>query len=68
MNIVWEDAYSIKVSPDKGGVLISADRGGLLSLARVLAALAEEEPGSHIHLDRYNSLEDGSAELIIEKI
>ncbi len=68
MNIVWEDAYSIKVSPDKGGVLISADRGGLLSLARVLEALAEEEPGSHIHLDQYNSLEDGSAELIIEKI
>lgn len=24
--------------------------------------------GTHIHLDEYNSLEDGSRELIIEKI
>ena len=30
--------------------------------------LAGEEPGSHIHYDEYNSLEDGSDELIIEKI
>ena len=38
------------------------------SLARIFADLAEEPPGSHIHLDAYNSLEDGSAELIVEKI
>ena len=27
----------------------------------------QEPPGSHIHLDAYNSLESGSAELIIER-
>ena len=31
-------------------------------------ALAEAVPGSHIHYDQYNSLEDGSAEMIIEKV
>ncbi|MGX8704644.1 MAG: Imm32 family immunity protein [bacterium] len=46
---------------------MSANREGLLSLANQLSALAEEAPGSHIHFDQYNSLEDGSVELIIEK-
>ena len=43
------------------------DKEGLLSLQQQLAALAEETPGSHIHYDEYNSLEEGSSELIIEK-
>ena len=30
-------------------------------------ALAEEAPGCHIHLDDFNSLSDGSSELVIEK-
>ena len=34
----------------------------------VMAALAEAAPGSHIHYDAYNSLESGSAELIVERI
>ena len=36
-------------------------------MAEILSALAEEEQGRHIHLDKYNSLEDDSVELIIEK-
>lgn len=48
--------------------VISADRQGLLSLSEQLKTLAEEQPGSHIHYDSFNSLEDGSDELIIEKI
>ena len=51
-----------------GEATLSANREGLLSLSRILADLAKEPPGSHIHLDAYNSLEDGSAELIVEKI
>ncbi len=34
---------------------------------RVARKLAEEEAGSHIHPDETNSLEENSAELIIEK-
>ena len=48
-------------------MVVSANREGLLSLAGQLAALAEEKPGTHIHYDAGNSLEEGSAEMIIEK-
>ena len=37
------------------------------SIAEV-ADLADEEPGSHVHLDEHNSLEEGSAELIAERV
>ncbi len=67
MNIEWENGFEIRVTADHGTALISANREGLLSLARQLAVLAEEIPGAHIHYDAYNSLEEGSAELVIEK-
>ena len=69
MEIKWEDGFTIKVSVEhKNTVLISANKEGLLSLAAQLHTLANEEIGSHIHYDEYNSLEKGSSELIIEKI
>ena len=68
MDIEWINNSEIRVRAEDGTVLVSANREGLLSLSRQLAALAEEQPGSHIHYDRYNSLEDGSEELIIERI
>lgn len=49
-------------------VTISANKAGLHSLASILNTLAQEQPGSHIHLDEYNSLEEHSAELIIEQM
>ena len=68
MEINWEDGFTVKVRvEDVGKVVISANKKGLLSLARQLTDLANEETGCHIHYDAYNSLEDGSSELIIEK-
>ena len=67
MNIEWIDGFEIRVSDDHGEVVIAANKEGLLSLAGQLTALAEQPPGSHIHYGDYNSLEDGSAELIIER-
>ena len=67
MDIIWEDGFEIKVSADNGAFTVSANRAGLLSLSRQLAALAEAAPGTHIHYDAYNSLEEGSMEMIIEK-
>ena len=67
MMIEWKDGFEISVRMENGAVVISANKEGLLSLALQLAALAEAPPGSHIHYDADNSLEDGSAELIIEK-
>ena len=67
MEIKWHDGFTIKVNINDETAVISANREGLLSLSAQLACLADGEAGSHIHYDEYNSLENGSAELIIEK-
>ena len=68
MEIKWEDGFTIKVIGEEKKVVISANKEGLISLSNQLKALANESVGSHIHYDEYNSLEDGSSELIIERI
>ena len=68
MEFCWEDGFTINVRIEGEATVISANREGLLSLANHLKDLADEMPGSHFHLDAFNSLEDGSAELIVEKI
>ena len=68
MKIHWVDGFEIRVSVEHGEAVISANKEGLLSLAQQLIALAEETAGSHIHYDDYNSLEERSAELTIEKL
>lgn len=69
MEIEWIDGFTIEVKNEGGDtVVISANREGLLSLAKQLTALADEPVGHHIHYDAYNSLEEGSVEMIIEKI
>ena len=64
----WVDGFQIRVYLQDGVPVISANREGLLSLANHLRQMAEQPGGEHLHLDQYNSLEEGSAELIIEKI
>ena len=69
MNVEWIDGGRISVCVHNGReVTISANREGLLSLARQLAALAEGEPGDHIHYDEGNSLEEGSSEMVVERV
>ena len=68
MEIEWVDGFEIRVKVDHDAVVISANKEGMLSLAKQLTALAEAAPGQHIHYDEYNSLEDGSAELIVVRI
>ena len=68
-SFVWEENFSIKCSVDNNSIKIEANKGGLISLARHLLELAQENVPEfeHIHLDEYNSLDDNSAELIIVK-
>ena len=65
----WEENFEIEVKNEGGEVIISANNEGLLSLARHLLTLAQNEVpiGTHIHLDEYNSLEEGSIGLTFEK-
>lgn len=70
LRLCWSDGYSIKISTNDNEIIISANREGLLSLANHLLNLAQANVpcGTHIHLDEYDSLEDGSQSIIIEKI
>ncbi len=68
MKIEWVEGFEIMAAAENGKIVISANREGLLSLAKHLTALADSAPGEHIHYDEYNSLESGSAEIIIERV
>ena len=68
MKIDWIDGFKIMVSVENSEIVISANKEGMMSLAKQLTELAEGAPGDHIHYDEHNSLEDGSKELIIERI
>jgi hypothetical protein len=66
----WEYGFQIKTEQSQGEILISANSAGLISLAVRLLTLAQEAvpAGHHYHFDEYNSLEEGSTALIIQKI
>ncbi len=68
MKIEWIEGSEIAVNIYNKEVTVSANKEGLLSLAGQLKALAEGMPGDHIHYDEDNSLEEGSAELVIERV
>lgn len=66
----WTSDFEITVDTDGNQVHISGNSAGLESLANHLLNLAQDNvpAGTHIHLDEYNSLDDNSAELIIERM
>jgi hypothetical protein len=66
----WEYRFEINVKSDENNIVISANKAGLISLAKQLLTLAQDNvpSGCHFHFDDYNSLENGSTDLIIEKI
>lgn len=69
IKLKWEKGFCIEVKAEDSAVLMSANKEGLISLANHLLTLAQDEvpAGTHIHLDEYNSLEEDSIELIIER-
>ena len=69
MEFKWEDGFTIATRIDAdGAIVITANAAGLRSLSNHFMALADEESNhSHFHLDKFNSLEDRSVELIVEK-
>lgn len=69
LQLSWENNFIIKTEFENNEFIISANTQGLTSLANHLLNLAQDEVpnGSHIHLDEYNSLEDGSIDIVLEK-
>ena len=65
----WEDNTAIRCNIEGSQVIIEANQDGLISLARHLLEMAQDNVPhrTHIHLDEFNSLEEGSSELIIVK-
>jgi len=70
LRIKWLDGFVISVNQETGITVIKANKNGLVSLAVQFLTLAQDNipPGVHIHFDDSNSLENGSSELIIERI
>ena len=66
----WVDGFILKTDIIENQIQIHANKAGLISLAKQLLYLAQDETpiGYHYHLDDYNSLETDSNELIISKI
>jgi hypothetical protein len=66
----WINNFEIIASHNKDEIIIKANKEGLLSLGNHFISLAQEDVpiGTHIHLDEYNSLEEGSDEMIIERM
>lgn len=68
MRVEWVDGFETKAVAENGEIVISANRAGMLSLAKQLMALADGVAGDHIHYDDQSSLEEGSTEMIIERV
>lgn len=67
---IWEEGFVIKSEVLNDQIIISANQAGLISLAKHLLFLAQNETpvNCHYHLDELNSLETGSKEIVICKI
>ncbi len=66
---VWEDDARIGVRNLGSEIVIEANAAGLRTLAGHLLTLAEDgtRDGTHLHLEEYNGLEEGSAHLVLER-
>ena len=71
----WEPGFKILTqvftsSREEQTIIIHSNSEGLVSLARFFLMLAQPKVaiGKHYHFDDLNSLEEGSIELVIDKI
>ncbi|OSZ78627.1 hypothetical protein CAP35_10360 [Chitinophagaceae bacterium IBVUCB1] len=65
----WIDGFDIDVVYENEIITISANKEGLLSIANHFLNLAQDSVpnGCHLHFDKYNSLNENSTDLVIQK-
>jgi hypothetical protein len=70
MEICWIDGFTIRTKLQGQEFAIIANKEGLLSLAAIFKRIAELDvaDGYVLHLDEFNSLEDGSVDLVISRM
>lgn len=68
-NHEWCKDFQIKTSFERNVFVIKANKEGLISLAKQLLQLAQDDVpnGYHLHYDEFNSLENDSPDFVIEK-
>lgn len=66
----WENNFEIQTELGDDAIVIKVNKAGLKSLAYKLLTLSEvpDDKQVHLHYDDINSLEEGSIELIIERV
>lgn len=66
---VWCENFKISTSFNNDTFVVKANKEGLESLGKQLIQLSQDDipVGFHLHYDEYNSLEDESISLVIEK-
>ena len=72
LTIIWEDdaILTTKFDNEDNLITISANEGGLISLARHMLSLAQPNVpiGHHVHYENVNPSESNSYEMVLEKI
>lgn len=65
----YEDEYTIETQIEGGVIIVKADRGGLVTLARLLLTLAQPSVpvGYYADLDDWSGLQAGSCRLTFVK-
>ena len=70
LDVIWETGSKYSVSVEANNVVISANKSGLVSLAKQMLYMAYNNltTGSHIHYDSFfTRMTDEDFELVIEK-
>ena len=67
--IEFDEAARVTARFDGRSTLIEANAAGMRSLARLLLTLAAADvpDGTHVHLDHFTGLMDGTSEVIVER-
>ena len=70
LDVIWEADSKYEISVQKNSVVISANKDGLISLAKQMLYMANNDllAGSHVHYDSFfTKMSDECIELVIEK-